>query len=457
MADRLEQLMTREFDVLVIGTGTSGYTLALACREAKRSVAVADNRSYGGTCAMRGCQPKKYLVAAAEVVELAHQMSTIGIHPVAGIDWAALMRSKTAFTSAVSGRTEHDFREAGIEMFHGTSQFVSPAEVMVNDDTLVRAKHVVIAAGARPAPLGFEGGDLVRTSEDFLELASMPPRVVFIGGGYISMEFAHVARAAGAEVTVLHRGDRVLKNFEPEVVDQLTDAARDFGIRIVTNFQVCGAQRLNGSIAIRGNKDCADVYQADLAIHGAGRVANLEELDLKAGGITYSSRGVIVNEFLQSVSNPHVYAIGDASATPLQLATTADMDAGVAAENILRGNQQKADYELVPSAVFTLPPLAGLGMTESQATESGIRFHINRGTMTGWASSRRIGQKHGFYKVLVEDGTGRILGAHLFGHNAAEAINIFALAMKFGLTTRDLKKVLWAYPTHVSDVKYMLD
>ncbi|HTD17580.1 MAG TPA: FAD-dependent oxidoreductase, partial [Chthoniobacterales bacterium] len=119
--------MTREFDVLVIGTGTSGYTLALACREAKRSVAVADNRPYGGTCAMRGCQPKKYLVATAEIVELTHQMSKIGVQPATGVDWAALMRSKTAFTSAVPARTEHDFKEAGIEMFHGTSQFVSPA------------------------------------------------------------------------------------------------------------------------------------------------------------------------------------------------------------------------------------------------------------------------------------------------------------------------------------------
>jgi glutathione reductase (NADPH) len=106
---------------------------------------------------------------------------------------------------------------------------------------------------------------------------------------------------------------------------------------------------------------------------------------------------------------------------------------------------------------LTLPPLAGVGMTEPQAVRSGKRFHINRGTSTGWTSSRRIGQKHAFYKVLVEEGNGGILGAHLFGHNAAEAINIFALAMKFGLTTRDLKKVLWAYPTHISDIKYMLD
>ena len=133
--------MIREFDVLVIGTGTSGYTLALACCKAGRSVAVADNRPYGGTCAMRGCQPKKYhLVGAAEVVQLTHQMSTIGIHPVAGLDRAALMRSKTAFTSAVPGRTEHDFQQAGIERFHGTAQFASPAEIRANVETLVRAK-----------------------------------------------------------------------------------------------------------------------------------------------------------------------------------------------------------------------------------------------------------------------------------------------------------------------------
>jgi glutathione reductase (NADPH) len=449
--------MMREFDVLVIGTGTSGYTLALACREAGRSVAVADNRPYGGTCAMRGCQPKKYLVVAAEVAHLAHQMSAIGIQPVARIDWAALMRSKTAFTSAVPARTEHDFRDAGIEMLHGTTRFVSPDELMVGEETIVRPNHVVIATGARPAPLGFEGEDLVVTSEDFLELAAMPRRVVFIGGGYISLEFAHVARAAGAEVIVLHRGERVLKNFEPEIVDQLTLSARDSGIRIVTNFHVCGAKRYNGSIAIHGNEDCAETYQADLAVHGAGRVANLDELNLALGAVESTSRGVTVNEFQQSVSNPRVYAIGDASATPLQLATTADMDAHVAAENILHGNRQRADYELVPSAVFTLPPLAGVGMTESQVAKSGLSFYINRGSMTGWASSRRIGQKHAYYKILIEQGTGRLLGAHLFGHNAAEAINIFALAMKFGLTNRDLKRVLWAYPTHVSDLKYMLD
>ena len=418
-------------DVLVIGTGTAGYTLATACREAGKSVAVVDNRPYGGTCAMRGCQPKKYLVAAAEVAHLAHQMSEIGISPVAKIDWLALMRSKTAFTSAVPGRTEKDFRDVGIETLHGTARFVSPEEVQVGDGTTVRARHVVIATGARPAPLGFSGEELVATSDEFLDLPEMPRRLVFIGGGYISMEFAHVARAAGAEVTVLHRGDRVLKHFEPEIVDHLAESARDFGIYVVTDFKACGVERKNGGLVVSGNLACGTTYEADFVVHGAGRVSNIDALDLDAGGVTYSSPGVTVNEFLQSVSNPHVYAIGDASATALQLATTADMDAG----------------EL---------KCRGRGMTEDQATKSGARFHINRGTMTGWASSRRIGQKHAFYKVIIDDDSGRILGAHLLGHNAGEAINVFALAMKFGLTNKDLKRVLWAYPTHTSDLKYML-
>jgi len=445
-----------QFDTLVIGTGTSGHTLALALRKAGQSVAVVDNRPYGGTCAMRGCQPKKYLVMAAEVAHLAQQMSKIGINPVAKIDWPALMRSKTEFTGAVPANTEEAFSEAGIIMLRGTAQFIADDTVQLDGDAQVRARTFVIATGARPAPLGFEGEELAATSDDFLELPAMPRRILFVGGGYISMEFAHVARAAGAEVTVLHRGERVLKNFESEVVDQLTASARAFGINVVTNYQACCLEKTESGYVVRGNTDCATCYEADLIVHGAGRVANIEALNLDRGGIAHSPQGVTINEYLQSVSNPRVFAIGDASSTPLQLATTADMQAAAAAENIISGNVRAANYSDVPSVVFTLPPMASVGMTEAAALKSDARFHINRGSMAGWASSRRIGQKHAFYKVLIDDDSGRILGAHLFGHNAGEAINVFALAMKFGHTNRELRQVLWAYPTHTSDLKYMI-
>jgi glutathione reductase (NADPH) len=448
--------MHYEFDVLVIGTGTAGYTLALACSKAGRRVAIVDNQAYGGTCAMRGCQPKKYLVDAAEVALISQQMSEIGIHPAAKIDWPALMRSKSAFTNAVPDRTERTLQKAGIELFYGTARFVSPEEVAIGDEATVRAQTVVLATGAKPARLDFPGAELVITSDDFLELEALPRRILFIGGGYISLEFAHVARAAGAAVTILHRGGRILKRFEAEVVARLTASAQALGIVIVTGINACSFERRDGAFFTYGAAGCTESFKSDLIVNYTGRLADLEPLDLEAGGVTRSARGVTVNEFLQSVSNPGVYAIGDACDSPFQLATVADMQAEVAADNILRGNLLQPDYHGVPSVVFTQPPLAGVGMTEEQAGQAGEKFRVNHGSMAEWPSSRRIGQKHAYYKVLIQEQTGLILGAHLFGHNAGEAINIFALAIKFGLSSTDLKKVLWAYPTHVSDLKYMI-
>lgn len=197
-------------DVLVIGTGTAGYTIALALSKAGRKVAVVDNRPYGGTCAMRGCQPKKYLVAAVEVAHLSQQMSRIGILSVAQIDWPALMKSTFAFTEAVPGSTEQAFQKAGIKQLHGIARFTSAEEVAIGPDLQCRAEHIVIATGSQTARLDFRGAEFTITSDEFLKLDQMPRRIVFIGGGYIAMEFVHVAHAARAEVSVLQRDDRVL-------------------------------------------------------------------------------------------------------------------------------------------------------------------------------------------------------------------------------------------------------
>jgi glutathione reductase (NADPH) len=160
---------------------------------------------------------------------------------------------------------------------------------------------------------------------------------------------------------------------------------------------------------------------------------------------------------LQSIGNPRVYAIGDACAAGPQLAPVADLEAALAAENILNGNSKTADYYGIPSVLFTQPPLAQVGMSEMEAIKSGVRYRINRGSMSDWPSSRRIGQKHAYYKIIIAEESGLILGAHLFGHNTGEVINIFAMAIKFALSNQDLKKMLWAYPTSVSDLKYMID
>ena len=448
--------MKKEYDVIVIGTGTSGYTLAYACKKEGKSVAVVDSRPYGGTCAMRGCQPKKYLVAAAEVVELASNMSDIGIENEPEIDWSSLMSSKDKFVDAVPDNTEKGFKKAGIDTHHGHACFIGSNSIFLNEKTLV-GKNIVLASGSLPIPLEIPGDELVATSDEFMLLKSLPKEIIFLGGGFISFEFAHVANQAGSKVTILHRSANLLKRFDRDLVDKLVEASKAAGIRILTDIIPQKIESKNGKTFVHCGEGRDQSFSADLIVHGAGRFPDILKLELEKGNVEYSKKGIVVNEYMQSVSNPSIYAIGDASSTPYQLATTGDMEGAVAATNIIHGNSKKADYTAIPSSVFTLPPLATVGANENEAQDSGKKIKINFGDMTRWPSSRRIGQKHAIYKVIIDEDSQQILGAHLLGHNAGEAINIFAMAMNFDLTTEDLKKVLWAYPTYVSDIKYMIN
>src|SRR5713101_1124917 len=204
--------MERQYDLLVVGTGiTSG--VASRCREAGWTVAVVDSRSFGGTCALRGCIPKKILVAAAEAVHGARALADKGVHADGvAIDWPARMRVKRAVTDPIPQGTEQGYAKAGIDAFHGRAKFIGPTTIAVGDDRLT-GNRVLIAAGAMPQPLTFPGAEHVATSDQFLELDTLPPRIVFIGGGFISFEFAHVAARAGARATIVHRGARPLEAF----------------------------------------------------------------------------------------------------------------------------------------------------------------------------------------------------------------------------------------------------
>jgi len=191
-------------------------------------------------------------------------------------------------------------------------------------------------------------------------------------------------------------------------------------------------------------------------IEATGRVPNISVLEGGEGNVEHSGRGVAVNGFMQSVSNPRVYAIGDCTAGSMMLAPVADAEGKAAARNILKGNVSEMDYSVIPSAVFTIPSIGSVGLTEEKAQEKGLDFRVNKGTTTGWPSSKRIGETHSAYKVLIDNGTNEILGAHIARHNASEAINILALAMKHHIKAADLADFMWAYPTITSDLKYMV-
>ena len=199
--------------------------------------------------------------------------------------------------------------------------------------------------------------------------------------------------------------------------------------------------------------------EADMVVHGAGREPNIDGLNLAdAGGVQYTHRGITVNEYLQSVSNPAVYAAGDVVANMgLPLTPVASYDGAVVANNLIKGNTMKSNYTGLPSVVFTIPPLVSVGMQEKEAKDQRLRFKIKHEDTSGWASSRRVGETCAAFKVLIEEDTNQILGAHILGPHAEEIINIFSLAIRLGLTTKDLNDpILYTYPTNSSDILYML-
>jgi glutathione reductase (NADPH) len=448
--------MERTYDLIVVGTGVAS-AVASRCREAGWTVAVVDSRPFGGTCALRGCNPKKMLVSAAETVHAVAGMADKGVRSRGlRIDWPALMRFKRSATDPVPAQVEQAWARAGVEMFHGRARFADPAALAVGEDRLV-GRHIVIAAGAKPRHLPFPGAEHLTTSEQFLELEPLPRRLVFVGGGYISFEFAHVAVRAGAEVTILHRGARPLDGFDPDLVDLLVRRSRELGIRIEVGVEVQGVERKDGHLVVRAAGQAGERrFPADLAVHGAGRVPDIDDLDLDAGQVAREARGVRVNEYLQSVSNPAVYAAGDAAASGPPLTPKAAHDAEVVAANLLRGNHRRPNYEGLASVVFTVPPLASAGLGEAAARARGLEYDARWQETGQWFSARRLGETAAGFKVLVERGTRRILGAHLLGPHADEVINVFALAIRSGLRAEDLRETLFAYPTSAADIPSMV-
>ncbi len=449
---------TTTVDVIVLGTGAAAQTAAYTCREAGWSVAVVDSRPFGGTCQLRGCDPKKVLVGVSELADWSHRMQGKGVSaPGLSIAWPDLIRFKRTFTDPVPENQEQSFEQAGIATRHGRAHFVDRTSVLVGEDTLV-GRHVVIATGARHAPLGIPGEKHLTTSTQFLELDELPRHIVFVGGGYIAFEFAHIAARAGARVQVLHRGSHPLKKFDPDLVAQLVQTTRELGVEVLLNMAVTALERQGNRFLVHARADEQEtMVEADLVVHAAGRVPEIDDLDLEVAGITREKDGISVNEYLQSVSNPAVYAAGDAVASGgFPLTPVAGMQGGIVASNLLEGNRHTPNYSGIPSVVFTTPPLARIGLLEETARAQGLRFRTHHEDTSGWYSSRRVALSHTGFKVLVEEGTERILGAHLLGLHAEEVINLFALAIRTGLRASDLKQMVYAYPTSASDVSYMV-
>lgn len=446
--------MSNFFDLIVIGAGMAAIAAANKCASAGWSVAIVDELPYGGTCALRGCDPKKMLRRGAEIVDAVRLMRGKGIDaPSLAINWPDLIAFKRTFTDKVPSRIEGNLAENGVVTLHGTARFVDRRAIDI-DGKQFQARHFLIATGAMPRPLKVSGAEHLIANDGFLDLETLPSRILFVGGGYVSFEFAHIAAHAGSKVHIIDHGDRPLKAFDPDLVDKLVERTRSIGIDVHTQADLRSVGKTsNGFTVVADTPAGQQNWTVDLVVHGAGRIPALDRLNLVAADIDAGRAGVIVNGHLQSVSNPAVYAAGDAAASPgIPLTPVAVFEGKVAASNMLKGNSATPDYRGIPSVVFTIPELVRVGLLEDEAKEQGIDIIVKFTDTSGWYSNMRVGETCAAAKVLIDKSSDQIVGAHLLGPEYGELVNFFGLGMRLGLSTKDIKMLVAAYPTVGSDL-----
>lgn len=447
---------TKKFDVFVIGSGIAGQTVAKACAEAGKEVAIADYREFGGTCSNRGCDPKKVLLGATEALELTERLKGLGVKKPTKIDWKQLQKFKSTFTGSVPENTEKALTKKGIKLYHGSPRFVDE-ETLSIEGALVTANQIVIATGHVPRTLSISGAKYLKVSDDFLNLKKLPKRIVFIGAGYIGMEFAHMAARVGAKVTVIDTGKRPLNSYDADLVKALTDYSKTLGIKFIFGAKPLSIKkkekRYKLSYEVKGDKKH---LKAHAVFNTAGRVPSLLGLDLEKGKVEYDETGVLTNSFLQSTSNPKIYACGDVSDKNLPLTPLSGRQGYVVSENLLNGNLKKLEVPVIPSVVFTLPNMATVGYSEEEASHRYKNIRVNFKIVAGWFNAKRINAPLYAYKIILNDRTGEIVGAHLLGPKAGETINVFAMAINNKMTDRDIKSTLFSYPSWANDIKSMV-
>ncbi|MEZ5281464.1 MAG: NAD(P)/FAD-dependent oxidoreductase [Acidimicrobiales bacterium] len=449
---------TDPYDLIVIGAGMGGAAAAEKCARAGWRVAIVDDLPYGGTCALRGCDPKKILRRGAEIIDAANLLTGKGID-LAGlrIDWPALSAHMHGFTDPVPTNMETNLGRHGVDTLHGTALFTGPDRLDI-EGTTYQFRHTLIATGARPRPLDFPGADHLIDSTAFLYLEQLPPRILFVGGGFISFEFAHIAARAGTKTVIVDHGPRPLRGFDPDLVELLVTRSHSAGIDFHRNTEIIAVHPTSDGYEVTlDDHGRQTTITTDLVVHGAGREPELTRLDLDTADIAHGPHGVHVAEHLQSSTNPRVYAAGDAADTPgAPLTPVAVFEGKVAASNMLKAATITPDYTGIATAVFTIPELTRVGLLETDARDAGIDLDVRYTDTSGWYSNYRIGETTAAAKILIDRNTDTIVGAHMLGPEYGELINICALAIKLGLTTRQLKSMTAAYPTVGSDLGSML-
>ena len=448
---------TRSVDVVVIGGGNAGMGVTVATREAGLQVAMLEPDLLGGTCPNRGCMPKKVLVAAAHALDeieraKAHHI-TVG---KPSLDWAALIDREKAMISGIPSSLGQLMARRGVEVIRDRGRFAGANAVTVGDETL-EAKHIVIATGSTPRKLPFPGAELMITSDDVLDEPRLPASVVFVGGGVIALEFSHVYIRAGVKVTILEALPRLLANMDADAVAQLRRETERIGIEIRTGVEVRRIEQAGGRLRVVYEEAGSErVAEAERVVNGAGRVANVDGLDLSTGNVAAERGRIALDAHLRSTSNPAVYVCGDAVVESAQQSPIATYEGRIVGRNIVDGPKHTPDYTGIPSCVFTVPALASVGLSQASADANDNNLRVTINDVREWLSGRTFAESAAWAKVVTDKNTDRILGAHLLGHAAEELVHIFGLAIKHGITATEIRDFVYGFPTFSADIKSML-
>jgi glutathione reductase (NADPH) len=445
--------MSKNYDVIILGGGNAGFGVAGIVHEAGKTVAFIEQRDFGGTCPNRGCTPKKVLVAAAHAL---HEIETAPAHGItvgaAKLDWHKLIRREKDMIGFIPDAMKGVAEKRG-DVFEGPAKFVGPNSVEVNGEILT-GDNIVIATGSRARPLPIPGAEHMITSDEILSEEEQPREIVFVGGGVIAMEFSHLYARAGTKVTILEAMPRLLPRIDADAVDAIRAESERIGIAVETDVTVTEIEKTGGRFRVGYEVDGqARTVTADRVVNGAGRIANVDGLDLAAANVSHDGVAVEVDDFLRSTSNPSVWVAGDALVTSPQLSPLATYEGRIVGQNIVHGATLKPDYSVVPSAVYTVPALSTVGLSEAEAEDKGLNVKVSSSDMTQWFSGKSYAETVAWAKVLVDEEEDRIVGAHMVGHQSEELIHLFAMAMRHDIPASRLKDDMFAFPTFSSDVK----
>ena len=439
-----------KYDLIVLGGGTAGLGTAFRASAQGWKVAIVETHYLGGTCINVGCTPSKILISSARAMQAVRDAGKLGViaaPPTA--DWKAMVERKERIIGGLRQNTDEAIeKNEQIVLYQGKATFTAPHTIEVNGQSL-KAEKIVIATGARPAlpPIaGLSDIDYL-TSTSAMEMEELPRSLLIVGGGSIALEFSQLFARLGVDVTILYRGPRLAANLEPEISEEIYRVLESEGITLLANTHIRSAGSEDGSayLAVETEKVTAR-YSAHRILVATGRAPNTDMLDLEKTGIQTDKKGFIaVDEGFQT-NVKGIWAIGDVIGG-MMFTHKAWHDALLLSGYLLRGEEIRSSDRLIPFAVFTEPEIAGAGLSENGAVEAGYPVKVQRFSFSHQKRAMAIGKTAGFVKLVLDEKSGRILGAHLIGPEAGELIHELIVAMHCGTTVYDLQEMMHVHPS----------